>query len=354
MVYLILKMRPVENNVLFLSRQGDYLSKNMMLLHDYIEQNQPEMTVYTVCYKGRNSFKGMLMSLKNILKTMFYLSVSRVCIIDGYNYPVSILKHRQELKVYQIWHALIALKKFGHQIIDKPNGCSRRMAKALHMHENYDYAIIAGEGNRKYFAEAFNMDEDKVIPLGAPILDYLREPPPDDIFIRYPQLKSKTTILYAPTFRKGGRIDYKAMIDGIDLSLYNLVIKQHPLDVQVIKDDRVILDKEFLTEDFVKVSDIVITDYSAISAVAAFLDKKLLFYVPDLDEYVGKQGLNIDIRNIFPRLCFVNIKDVVNDVVSSKSLNQDTKNYDIFLNRKNNNNVESIYNFINSGVVVNQ
>ena len=104
-------MKPLENSVLFLSRQGDCMSMNMQLLYDYFRKNRPDMPVHIICYKGKNSIGGMIMSFKSILKTMSYLSVSRICIIDGYNYPVSILKHRKELKVYQIWHALIALKK---------------------------------------------------------------------------------------------------------------------------------------------------------------------------------------------------------------------------------------------------
>ena len=79
-----------------------------------------------------------------------------------------------------------------------------------------------------------------------------------------------------------------------------------------------------MTEDFIKVSDIVITDYSAISAVAAFLNKQLYFYVPDLDEYSEIQGLNIDIRKEFTNICitdvhnfkkiFSNIKTIQNDI----------------------------------------
>ena len=76
------------------------------------------------------------------------------------------------------------------------------MAKALHMHENYDYALISGEGSRKHFAEAFNMDEDKVIPVGAPILDYLREAPPNELFSRYPQLSSKKNDSLCSYFQK--------------------------------------------------------------------------------------------------------------------------------------------------------
>ena len=322
----------------------------MQMLHDYFKTNNPDMSVYTVCYKGKNSIGGMISSLLNILKTMFYLSVSNICVLDGYNYPVSVLKHRKGLKVYQIWHALIALKKFGHQTIDKPNGYSHKMAKALHMHENYDYVLISGEGSRKHFAEAFNMDEEKVILLGAPILDYLNEAPPNELFSRYPQLSTKKTILYAPTFRKKYSIDYRSIIDEIDFKKYNLVIKQHPLDNQVIQDERVIIDKKFMTEDFIKISDIVITDYSAVSAMAIYLKKRLYYFVPDLNEYSVQQGLNLNLFDLLSKQSFVDFHELYSNGVESNPVDEDQAGRDIYQIINVKDNTRNIYDFIINGV----
>ena len=41
---------------------------------------------------------------------MYHLATSRACIVDTYIIPVSILKHRDELIIIQIWHALGAIK----------------------------------------------------------------------------------------------------------------------------------------------------------------------------------------------------------------------------------------------------
>ena len=47
------------------------------------------------------------------------LSTAHVCIIDGYCIPVSVLHHRKELRVVQVWHALGAIKKFGRQALSR-------------------------------------------------------------------------------------------------------------------------------------------------------------------------------------------------------------------------------------------
>ena len=48
---------------------------------------------------------------------MYYLATSKVCVLDGYCIPASILKHKKKLKIIQIWHASGAIKKFGYQIL---------------------------------------------------------------------------------------------------------------------------------------------------------------------------------------------------------------------------------------------
>ena len=56
------------------------------------------------------------------LKTMYHVATSHVCIIDSYSLPISVLKHKKDLKVMQIWHAMGAIKKFGYQTVGKTSG----------------------------------------------------------------------------------------------------------------------------------------------------------------------------------------------------------------------------------------
>ncbi|MDC7235216.1 MAG: CDP-glycerol glycerophosphotransferase family protein [Spirochaetales bacterium] len=313
-LYAFFKIKRTKKKILIASRQGNKLSENMQLLADALKKEYPEYEIKIISFKGKNSFAGMVQSLKYIILTMYHLADSRLCILDGYNMPVSVLKHKKALKVVQMWHALMAVKKFGYQILDKPNGYKTQVAKALRMHEQYDLVIAGGEGSRKHFAEAFNMPLEKILPLGAPIVDTLLQEPDSTIIKTYPQILEKETILYAPTFRKNRQLDINSLIKAFDFDRYNLVIKLHPLDKQLLKDNRIIIDKKFSTEEIMKVCDIVVTDYSALSLSAAIMNKKLFFYIPDAVEYKTNQGLNIDIESQFNEYCFTDVNNLISSI----------------------------------------
>jgi CDP-ribitol ribitolphosphotransferase len=53
-----------------------------------------------------------------VFKAMYYLATSKVCVTESYCVPISILKHKKELKVIQIWHSSGAVKKFGYQALN--------------------------------------------------------------------------------------------------------------------------------------------------------------------------------------------------------------------------------------------
>ena len=64
-----------------------------------------------------------------------------MCIIDGYCIPVSVLHHRKELRVVQVWHALGAIKKFGRQALSVPGGRDKELAERMGMHKHYDAVL---------------------------------------------------------------------------------------------------------------------------------------------------------------------------------------------------------------------
>ena len=138
------------------------------------------------------------------------------------------------------------------------------------------------------------------------------------IYKEYPRLKKKINILYAPTFRSDGSNNADELISNIDSDKYNLIISLHPKDIAK-KDDKVIcIDrKKYSTLDFIRVSDYVITDYSAVAIESCILNKKVIFYVYDYD-YNKENGINIDLFKELPGCTFRNVKDMVNMLDNNK------------------------------------
>lgn len=273
--------------------------------------------------KTMNNLKGSLNYFFDLHSQMVDIATSKVIIVDGYNLPVSLLKHKKGTKVIQMWHALGAIKKFGYQSIGKVDGINPEVAKILKMHAGYDYVISGSIGMNKYFAEAFNIDETKVLPIGTPLVDFLKKEnlvSKKALYKKYPELKHKINVLYSPTFRNGKNYSYQEIIENTDFSKVNLIITNHSKVEETAKDNRVISinSKEFSTFDVLKICDYVITDYSALMIDAATINKKILLYVYDYEEYDQNNGINLRLLEDFPKLTYKNAKDLMNIINKDK------------------------------------
>jgi len=172
------------------------------------------------------------------------------------------------------------------------------MAEIMKMHQNYDYVLCASPITKNHYKEAFGIEEEKIKYIGMPRIDYILEKKdPSPIYKKYPELKSKTNILYVPTFRKGKKIKINPFIEAINTDQYNLIIKLHPLDhknYQYKPKKGVILEDQFSSYDLLEIADKIITDYSSLSIEAALRNKPIYFYAYDLKEYQEDPGLNLD------------------------------------------------------------
>ena len=89
------------------------------------------------------------------------------------------------------------------------------------------------------------------------------------------------------------------VIQRIDTSKYNLIVKLHPLDKKnytYLQKDGVIYDDKFKSYDLLKMCDKVITDYSSLAMEASILGKPLYFYIYDVKIYKEDPGLNFDFK----------------------------------------------------------
>jgi len=258
-----------------------------------------------------------------IVKCMYHIATSRVCIVEGYVIPVSILKHKKSLIIVQIWHALGAIKKFGKQILDKKEGSRQIVAKIMKMHNNYTFITAPSNATREFYSEGFGTKKEKILVLGMPRVDYLLnkdnliEEKQKELIQQYPYLIDKKNILYVPTFRKNEKTNIDELINKIDKEKYNLIIRLHPLEEKQIEKSYTI-SRKFATLDLLKIADYVITDYSAASIEAAVLDKKTFFYLYDIDKYSQRRGLNVNLNQEMEGLCFDTIEPIIKMIDENK------------------------------------
>ncbi len=309
-IYLIFRIFPInEKKVVFISRQSNSITLDFKLLKEEITKLDDSFKIVVLCNKLQMSFKGIISYSFVIIKQLYHLATSKVCVVDSYCMALSNVKLKKGITVIQIWHAIATIKKFGYQTIYKQYGRQSKVAKILNMHKNYDYVVSGSETMKPIFAEAFNVPTSKVICCGTPRIDYLLrncDNIKDEILKHYPQLTKKKNILYAPTFRRDKDIGINKLVNIIDFNKYNLIVKTHPVKNQTFNNKFILNCKEFITTDLLTVADYVITDYSSICIESALLNKPTYFYLYDIDDYNKFNGLNVDLEKEMKPYCFKN------------------------------------------------
>ena len=300
-VNLVFKPMKLKNKVAIISRQSDVPTLDVEMLADALDRENTKTVILTK--KLDKSPSGLLSYSIHLLKQMYHIGTSKVVVIDGYCIPVSILPHKKGQTIIQMWHALGAIKKFGWQNTDNPDGHSIEVSEAMCMHRNYDYILAPSEITGKFFSQAFRTPEEKIYYCGLPRIDFLRktdEKMYDQISTVYGEIREKPVVLYVPTFRKDSAISMENLIESFDFSSFNLVIKKHFLDkgdYSGAREKGAIVDEQFSSMEWLRIADKVVTDYSAIAFEAAAIDKELYIYQPDIHLYENNVGLNINLQD---------------------------------------------------------
>lgn len=319
-LYFFLKMLPIkENKIVFCSRQSNILPLDFKLIQRELLRRNPNLEIINICRRIGEGFTDYVKFAKALINSMYHLATSKVCVIDSYWPAVSILNHKDTLTVIQLWHAIGKIKKSGYQSVGMKSGRKKEYAKLLHMHENYDYIIAGSKAWNKYYCEAFNTSEDKLLNCGLPRIDYLINTERENrkrFFSENPDLKDKKIILYAPTFRRNMKSSGDKIINAFNSDKYTLIIKNHPghkMQHNKCKGNEYSFDN-WQTIDLLSVCDILITDYSAIALEAIVLNKKTYFWTYDYDSYLSNNGLNYNLKREVGNNVYCSLNDLINKI----------------------------------------
>lgn len=314
-----------RNRITFISLEHANLSKDFKLLYDRLEK-ESKYEIRTVLFKFEPNIWGNLRYGLACIHQLFLIQSSRLVIIDFNNFVVSRFPHRKDVKVLQIWHATGALKHFGNDV------------ERDYIIKNYDYAIANSDFFKPIYSKAFNLPEESVKTTGIPDNDknfdqeYIRITR-ERLWKKYPSLAGKKVVTYAPTFR--GRIstqfkEAKIDLDAIHNELgdnYIILFKAHPL-IEHSKYEAnanvLFIKKESISSIFC-ITDILVTDYSALTIDWMVFDKPTIAYVPDIRKYSNKPGLTINYYNEFPGQVVRNEKDLIDAIKNSSSQNERLK-----------------------------
>lgn len=339
-----------KQRVTFISLTADRLQGNFKLLADELKKDE-HIEVYTILTKYEKNLMGNFRYFLNCIKQFFIINTSKVVVLNDNNYVVSNFK-KPFPTVIQLWHASGAIKKFGNEI------------QREYEIKNYDYVISTSDAWKFVYSKSFHIPQECVVPLGIPCTDALFQKTSlahrkQAFYDAYPYLKDKYIILYAPTFRGNiikGMYHVELDLDNIMRHVpddYVILYKLHPLleNVSLGCDDRVMNVKNEDLYRLLAVSDCLISDYSSIIFDYLLLEKKQIYYIPDVDEYRKTIGLNIAFENLPGPIC-KNEDELIASLVDEQAFSLEALKAckDVYFTHKDGKSTKRIVQFI-SGII---
>lgn len=351
-VYKVYKKKNIQENlVIFADSKNDGIPYSMFAMYKTIN-NTGKYEVKILC--SDYSKLNILEKAKEINRFMKLYANAKYVFICDYFLPVSSCNKRKETKVIQLWHASGVLKKFGYDAYDDLKG-----KKYFHNPtKNMDYIFVSSDFCVEFFCSAFNFKKDKVVPLGTSRTDLLFEEEYRkrcifNFYKKYPNLKEKKIILWAPSFRgniAGLFLNGYEEIKKLQKKLpeeYKVIIKVHPH----LKDKYGIDNCDIATNELYPVADLLITDYSSILFDFILLKKKIILFVPDYEEYKNSRGIYIDVKKEFDFSIVIKNEDLSYLVMKQMENSNYYKNYEEYKNKFlincNGKVSERILNFLN-------
>ncbi len=287
--------------ILFTSDSRPALGGNLKLVHDrmverHLDEQYELMTLFRPSLATPRAWRDRFLMA-------WRLARADVILLDDFQPAIYLVTGA---RIIQLWHAYGAFKTVGYSRAGKPGSIS----PWSNAHKNYTFATVGSHNDVPFYAEAFGIPEERIVPTGLPRMDVFvegarRGQGRERAFAAFPEARGRRTILFAPTFRGAGAraatydtsmLDFGALHELCVEKDAVLIIRLHPfvrepLEIPPELTDRVIdgSRRKIESNDLLYAVDLLITDYSSIIYEFSTLRRPMLFFAYDLEEYVASR-----------------------------------------------------------------
>ena len=347
LLFNLFRVFPIQKKATFIMSYGE----NALSIYEKIREKKIDVDVVflykpTCKYKLKDypevkSYQFETLSIVNMIEAVYHLTTSKHVIIDNYFGFLSAVKFRKGTECIQLWHAAGAIKKFGllATVFKKRN--RRAQKRFVKVYNNFHKIVVGSDALATVYADAFNLSQDQMLSTGIPrtdlFFDKVKKKQIINNFLNENQfLREKKIILYAPTFRDGEieHFNLNLNLEEIYKELhqeYILLIKLHPAvrnKINYLKQySDFIFDYSLYpnVNELLLITDILITDYSSIPFEFCLLNKPMIFYPYDLEQYKKQRGFIEDYHATVPGPVVYSTKELI-EVIQKNDFNMNDIN----------------------------
>ena len=314
---LFLNIIKKDNKLILFGLKPDPFIKDLFIHNSkyfflYLQNNTDYKTIW-LCDDKKMLKHFRKCGIKNVhtrhsLKGIYYIIRAKYWMCDiTANQITRFNSSRTNSIVINFWHG-IPLKKIGYDAAEqlykfKQNGIQEKIYRLLKKDD--DFLVVNGNYEQLCYTTAFQKDKEYIKILGSPRLDVLLNDIPNaDLFmekdfeiIKAFKQNGKKLFIYMPTWRDTGAnvscwLKSEKLREFLKQNNIIFICKLHPYDKNSnnIKSDETIyiMDNESDVYPILKYTDSLITDYSSVYFDYLLIDKPILYFVPDLEEYQEK------------------------------------------------------------------
>lgn len=300
LIFNICRIFPIQKKkIVLFNGHNRGLNGNLLEMQKAFEKKEENYKF--IFYAKRDMFLGgipgkikgafcFFVMLPYQMATAAYIFLNDNFLPLGYCYP------SKATKIIQLWHGAGAFKKFGLST-EESEKVKRQVMQA---NSRITHLFVTSKQVVPFYQEAFGIPEKRIFATGIPITDvYFREDKKlqgrERFYKKYPELREKKLLLYTPTFRQtveenAGLMEHFSVekIHEILGDSWVILVKMHPkYPVDNIAENSFcynMTNYSYIT-DLYFVSDVLVTDYSSTIVEYVLLDKPVILYAYDLEEY---------------------------------------------------------------------
>ncbi len=341
LIFTIFNILPLKEKATFVITFGD----NSKYVYEEMRRRNIGAEA-VVLYKGKSSLHFSsyqdvtLIPFETInvldqLKSIYHLATSKYIFVDNYFGFLAETNFKPEVECIQLWHASGAIKKFGLQDESIKTRGQKAQQRFLKVYEKFDRVIVGSDIMATFFKDAFNLSNEKILRTGIPRTDFFFDKKHQrdvisNFYLKYPMLKTKKKILYAPTYRDNELEDFKLKLELEKMQNqlgeeFVLLLRLHPAVKNTVDYSQVypgfvynFSTEEFTINELLLMTDILITDYSSIPYDFSILGKPMIFFAYDLEKYKKERGLWDQYETMLPGPVVTGTKEIIDTIEKNR------------------------------------